>query len=291
LNALLLAEARRTRSQVERAAIAAGEELAEQMFRGISAIDYRKRCKPSGSVNRRTNSSIKAPAGLLPVAFLLAWPVLAQEAQNELWPELNVFVKLSENSRLYLLASGTRVEEQGNSDGQLGVHLDFFTTPILKNRMERTARRIDVAKNKFLQIRIGYLFSRSSKSSSNPFVEHTPMFETSPRYYLPKQILLTERAKVDLRFVDGVFTPRFRDRLRVERTLRVSRTAITPYAHVEAFYDWRYDTWHRFRYAGGVEWELSRRLVLEGYYLRQRDNRSSTKYLNAVGLVLQLYLR
>jgi hypothetical protein len=242
-------------------------------------------------VNRKANGRIKTPLAILACLCFLAWPALGHEAPNEFWPELNVFVKLSENSRLYLLGSGTRVEDQGNSDGQLGVHLDIFTSPILKSRMERTARRADVARNKFLQIRLGYLFSRSAKSSSSQFVESTPMSEGSGRFYMPKRILVTVRSKADFRFLDGVFTPRFRERFKIERTFQLPRTAITPYAHAEAFYDWRYNVWHRFRYIAGAEWELSRRVVLEGYYVRQKDNRSATKYLNAIGFVVQLYFR
>jgi len=243
------------------------------------------------SSNRPTSGWIKTPAALLAAACFLAWPVLAQDARNEVWPELNAFVKLSENSRLYLLASGTRVAEQGNSDGQFGVHLDLFTTPILKKRMERVARRTDVARNKFLQLRLGYVFSRPAKSNSSQPVEHMPTLEASPRFYFPKQILVTGRSRADLRILDGDFTPRFRERLKVERTFQLPRTAITPYAHAEAFYDWRYDAWHRFRYIAGAEWELNRHVVLEGYYVRQRDNRSSTKYLNALGAIVQLYFR
>ena len=216
---------------------------------------------------------------------------MAQGTSNEIWPELDTFVNLNGHSRLFLLSSGTRTKEQGYSDGALGVHLDLFTSPLFKVRLERTARRADVARNKFLQFRIGYLYSRSSKNSSNQFSEHTPTLEVSPRYYFPKHTLITNRVRADFRFLDGVFTPRFRDRLKLERTMQLGRTALTPYAHAEAFYDWRYDAWHRFRYTAGAEWELSRRVVLEGYYVRQRDNRSSTKYLNAVGVVLQLYFR
>ena len=64
--------------------------------------------------------------------------------------------------------------------------MDIFTSPLFKSRLERTARRAEVARNKFLQLRIGYLYSRSAKSSSNQFVEHTPTFEGSPRFYLAK---------------------------------------------------------------------------------------------------------
>ena len=226
---------------------------------------------------------------MLSIACLLASPATAQETSNEVWPELDVFVKLGENSRLFLLGSGTRIKEQGNSDGSLGVYLDLFTSPIFKSRLERTARRADIARNKFLQVRIGYAYSRSAKSSSSQFSEHTPTLEMSPRYYFPKQILITNRAKGDLRFLNGIFTPRFRDRIKLERTFGIGKHAITPYGHAEAFYDWRYNVWHRFRYTFGAEWELNRHVVLEGYYTRQRDNRSSTKYLNAVGVAVQLY--
>jgi hypothetical protein len=242
-------------------------------------------------VKQQTNSWAKAGAALLCNAFLFASMAMAQETSNEVWPELDTFVKLNENARLFLLSSGTRTEEQGYSDGALGVHLDLFTSPLFKIRLERTARRADVARNKFLQFRIGYLYSRSAKSSSTQFSEHTPTVEVSPRFYFPKRFLITGRIRSDLRFVDGVFTPRLRYRQKLECTVQLGRTALTPYAHAETFYDWRFDAWHRFRYTAGAEWELNRRVVLEGYYVRQRDNQSSTRYLNAAGMVLQLYFR
>ncbi len=90
------------------------------------------------------------------------------------------------------------------------------------------AKRADVARNKFLQIRVGYLYSRSSKHSTEPFTEHTPTIEVTPRFYFPKHVLITSRSRGDLRFLDGVFTPRFRQRLKLERTFELKRTALTP---------------------------------------------------------------
>ena len=243
-------------------------------------------------MKRRISKWVVTAAALVCVAGTCASPAAAQEeTAYETWPEIDAFVKLGENSRLFFLGAGTKVKEQGYSDGALGVHVDLFTSPILKSRLERTARRADVARHKFLQLRIGYLYSRSAKSSSNQFVEHTPTFEGSPRFYLARHVLVTSRVRGDFRFVDGVFTPRFRFREKVERSFHLRSFVLTPYAHAEAFYDWRYDVWHRFRYAAGAEWELNRHVVLEGFYLRQRDNRASTKYLNAVGVSLQLYIQ
>lgn len=240
---------------------------------------------------RQTSNWRRACGAILCNTFLFASMAMAQNTSTEIWPELDTYINLNDHSRVFLLTSGTRTEEQGYSDGSLGVHLDLFTTPIFKIRLQRSARRADVARNKLLQLRIGYLYSHSSKNSSKQFTEHTPTLEISPRFYFSKQILITNRVRSDFRFVDGVFTPRFRYRLKIERTMQLGRMALTPYAHAEAFYDWRYDAWHRFRYTAGAEWELSKRVVLEGYYVRQRDNRSSTKYLNAIGVALQLYFR
>jgi len=59
----------------------------------------------------------------------------------------------------------------------------------------------------------------------------------TPRFYFPKHVLITSRSRGDLRFLDGVFTPRFRQRLKLERTFELKRTALTPYGQAEAFYD------------------------------------------------------
>ena len=40
-----------------------------------------------------------------------------------------------------------------------------------------------------------------------------------------------------------------------------------------------------------MEWELNKHFVLESYYVRQRDNRSTTRFLSAFGLTAQFYVR
>lgn len=222
---------------------------------------------------------------------LLAGAAHSQDTEKELWPKAEVYVKLSEDSRLMFLGSATRIREQGYSDGTLGVHVDLFDTRFFRNLMLWSARHSDVSRSHFLQLRIGYLYSRSAKSSSSQYTEHTPTMELSPRYYLPKNILITNRLRGDLRILNGVFTPRLRERVKIERTFRFWRTALTPYGDAEIFYDWRFNAWHRFRYTGGVELEVTRRFLIDSYFVRQRDNHASTRFLNAIGLTVYVYLR
>jgi Protein of unknown function (DUF2490) len=211
---------------------------------------------------------------------------LRAQGFDQLWPEVNAFLKLNDNSRLFFLYAGTRVQQGGYSDGQLGAHVDLFLAPISKIRLQRHP---DVARNRFLSIRLGYLYGKTPEDSPDPFVEHTPTIEITPRYYFPKGILVTNRNREDFRFLDGVYTPRYRNRLKVERSFQTQAFAITPYAHAEAFYDRRFDSFHRFRFAAGGEIQFHQHFVVEGYYLRQQDPHSSPRGLNVAGVGIQFY--
>ena len=222
----------------------------------------------------------------LAIALGLTAPCRALDLFDQLWPELNVFVNTSEHSRLFFLAAGTRVRQGGYTDGQLGAHLDMYFGPVFKHRAEKQP---DEARSRLLSVRLGYLFGKTPKDSTDPFVEHTPIIEVSPRYYLPKRLLLTDRNRYDFRFLDGIYTPRYRNRLKIERTFEMGKRSLTPYAHVEGFYDRRFNGFHRFRYTAGAEFQINRRFVLEGYYLRQQDSQADPRGLNVAGIVLQFY--
>jgi hypothetical protein len=228
------------------------------------------------------------PFRIVAILVMAATALCAGDWYDQIWPETDIFVGTGEHSRLFFLIAGTRTKQDGYTDGQLGAHLDFFVAPLRKSR---ATRRPDIAREKFLMIRTGYLFGRTPANSPNPFTEHTFLMEMTPRYFLPKGILLSDRNRGDLRFVNGEFLPRYRNRMKFERTFQLGRRAFTPYAHAEVFYDWRYDAFTRQRYTAGGEFEVNKRVVLEGYYLRQEDSRASEKGTNVVGLALQLYFR
>ena len=57
------------------------------------------------------------------------------------------------------------------------------------------------------------------------------------------------------------------------------------------FYDVNPRGWSRLRYAIGGEWNITKRIVIEGYYLRQNTWASVPQFVNATGLAVQFYLR
>lgn len=228
---------------------------------------------------------------LLPllIVFPTAASAVAQETENQAWPEVDAFVKLSGKTRLFFRYSATRQEDLSSySDGQVGGYLDFYALPLFRGKLHR---HVDEARNKSLMIRAGYLLDRTPADSSGASVTQMPTIEAHGRVELPEKILLSDRNRLDFRIVNGDYRPRYRNRIKAERTFKAGRFELSPYAHFEVFYDWHLNTFNRFRLTGGGEWTLTRHISLEIYYTRQRDTAPSEKFVNAIGAVVQFYLR
>ena len=220
-------------------------------------------------------------AGLCPAR------VQAEDTRTEFWPEVDVYYKLNQKSRLYFFYSATKLDDrQSYADGSLAGYLDFYTLPLVGRRQHPS---VDASRSKTLMIRAGYYFVRTPSGSPNPSTEQTPSFEAHTRVPLPYLLLLTDRNRLDFRFIDGDYQPRYRNRLKLERTFKVWRMEVNPYASAEAFYDWKYDQFRRFRYCAGSELALGRHFIFESYYVWQEDTISSPRHVNAVGMALQFY--
>ena len=210
------------------------------------------------------------------------------DSTNEFWPEVNVFVNLSDRSRIFAMYTATRQENLGTyADGQTGIYFDFWALPPFRGRLIGHA---DSSRSKLLLLRTGYLFSRP-KNNSGAATEHMFTSEATGRVHLPVSLLLSDRSRIDLRWLNGDFRWRYRNRLKLERTFRAKHFEFTPYGHAEAFYSPDQSNWTRLRYAAGTEWALSRRIILEGYFLRQNDWGSVPRFVNAIGIALQFYVR
>jgi hypothetical protein len=229
------------------------------------------------------------PAVSLLILFIAVATASAQETDDQFWPEFNVFVRLNEKARFYFLYSATRQDNLSEyADGQVGGYIDYYTMPLLGRSVRHYT---DAARNKSFMIRTGYMLDRTPPGNEETSITHMPTIEAHYRLYLPWKILMTDRNRMDFKITNGDYRPRYRNRLKAERTFKAGRFELNPYLHAEAFYDWHYNTFNRFRYSSGMEWSITRRVILESYYLRQRDAAPSKKFVNVLGVVLQFYLR
>ncbi len=228
---------------------------------------------------------------LLPACWLIT-PLSAatSETRSEFWPELDTYVGLTDNSRLFFQYTATREDElRTYADGQVAAFFDFYLLPLLGDNLREHP---DASRRKVLTFRVGYAYSRTPSTDAKPASsDHIPTLEATARLPLPWGVHLTDRNRGDLRFMNGAFIPRYRNTLRFERIFKAGRSHFTPYADAEVFYDCRYDNFNVVRYSAGMEWAPIRLVTVDTYYTRQRDTTSSPEYVNALGLKLQFYLR
>lgn len=206
--------------------------------------------------------------------------------RNESWPEVNVYVNIDPKVRLFLIGTASKSVEDGEIlrgdayEAQFGVHVDYMP----KN---------------YLSLRTGYRFG-TSVGGHEDFKEHRVLAEQTLRKRLPSDVLLSDRNREDFRFINGDFSFRYRNRVTLEREFQISRRRmISPYASAEAFFDTRYDVWNKTRFAFGAQLNLTKgplkelmprhQTLLDVYYMRVHDTRSSTTYVNGLGIVLSLY--
>lgn len=207
---------------------------------------------------------------------------------TQFWPEIDVYINVKPKLRLFLLGTISKSVEDGELrnaqafEAQFGVHVDYIP-------------------NKHVILRTGYRYGSSLGDSDSPYTEHRLLTEQTLRKMLPGDLLLSDRNREDFRFVSGDFSFRYRNRVTIEREFHLFRKrTVTPYASGEIFYDTRYRAWNRNRLAVGVQTSLrrgavlkmllpKRQIMLDLYFMRQNDSRSSPQHVNALGASLAFY--
>jgi hypothetical protein len=219
---------------------------------------------------------------LVLLACALASPGCAQTFQ--FWPEVDTYVKLNDSSRLYFIASQTRENGMGE-DAEIGPNIDFYLKPLV--RLKRIAVfQLDESKSRPLLLRFGYRYLPSTR---NP-PENRVVMEATPRYPLLRGSLLTDRNRGELRFIEGRFSWRYRNRLMLERQFTVGGLHFTPYVRAEAFYDSNYNKFSRTTEDVGSIFPVGKHVELEGYYEHENDtSKSPNRQTHALSAILNLY--
>src|SRR5215831_3097538 len=177
---------------------------------------------------------------------------VAQETQQQLRYEADQYVKLSDLFRFRFVEYVTRSTEASDStQGHLEVDIDLGLKPFLRERLRNLP---DTHRGKYLFLRAGYAYIPTFDDGQ----EHRIILEGTARFPLPLDILLSDRNRGDLRWVNGVFQTRYRNRLMAERDFAIGRVKLTPYLTAEAYYDFSKDLWDRIEYSAGVEVPLGK---------------------------------
>ena len=222
------------------------------------------------------------------VAFLIVSHAHDARAQSsQVWPELSTFVKVNDRMRLYFLATTVK-EGRDSTSAEIGPNADFYLSPI-RNPKHLAGFRLDESKNRFLLLRIGYRYLPTF-GGDDPN-ENRGVFEATARYPLSGGVLVSNRNRMDLRFIAGDQSWRYRNRVSLERELSLGPLRVNPYARFELFYDSRVARWSRTESVAGASFPVGR-WEPEAYYDYQHDTAgSSNRTVHAVGAVVNVYFR
>lgn len=100
---------------------------------------------------------------------------------------------------------------------------------------------------------------------------------------------VSDRNLIERRFLAAKDTSRYRNRVQIEREIKLAGFPLRVFIWDEVFYDSGAHAWTRNRAAVGAGKEISRYLSIDLYYLRQNDNHTSPGDYNAIGMTLRTH--
>jgi hypothetical protein len=218
--------------------------------------------------------------------FLLNGSTMGQTAGKEFWPKLTGAVELGPKTRIQFWVQRQDGEDFDFNEWKVGALVSYRVKRILKPHLGD----IDEENEHTLVLGGGYQYSRTDQNDTTKR-EHRMIIQATPRHLHDTGLLLQDQNRVELRWVDGNFSARYRNKLMVQRGFKVDEFRFTPYASGELFYDGSHHSWNQNQYAFGVQLPYKKRLMLDTYYLRQNCTTCSQDPLDVFGVTLNLFFR
>jgi len=209
------------------------------------------------------------------------------ETVNEFDPGISVAIDLNPRVRLDIFTGRDKSEEIGAGKEKIGAGVSFRTKPVFKHFLDS----LDTDKQHRLVIRTSYEYWRASDSGEKTVDEHIIALDATFRWAFRHGVLLSNRHRVDFRWVNADFHIRFRERFMIERRFKLIKREITPFFDAEAFWDQRYKKFNLFRFMTGVQIRLIRSASLDLTYERLHCVTCPDVNTNSFGVRLNIFLR
>jgi hypothetical protein len=207
--------------------------------------------------------------------------------QKQIWPEVDVYYRVTDRVRIYGMISATRSNSE-YTDGTAGIYLDYFTLPWLKERRNTDLHGATI--EYYWWFRAGYSYSNAPPSDKKKVVNILET-ETNNNFSLPQNIRLTTRNRLDWRWVNGDFQPVYRPRLKFIRDFKTEYLTFDTYLWAEYFFYLNDNSQNRFRLTAGTDIKVTNSLDFEFYYLYQFKNSPGVEPLHAIGIQLDFYFK
>lgn len=245
-----------------------------------------------GRVSPRGQMIVRIPwrgvACAVSLSLLLVPAALPQSnsssSETQLNPEIDAHVQLPSDLRV--------LGEAGAQDGAgypyqqwyaavaLGYQISRIKTPHLLN--------IDPDKEFHWVVGIGYEYLKTTQTGSTTSEDRVTL-QVTPGWRFAQDLLVRDRNRVELRWVDGSYSTTYRNMLSVEWDRIVAGYRFTPYGTVEAFYNGSKHAWNEWWYTAGVEFPFGRRFMVDAYYRRESCRGCTPTNWNVAGLTLNYF--
>jgi hypothetical protein len=206
---------------------------------------------------------------------------------KQIWPELDVYYRVSEKVRFYGMVTGTRSNSEF-TDGTIGVYMDYFAIPWLREKKYFDLH--DTTLGYYWWFRTGYSYSNAPPGDKKKVVNIFET-ETNNNFHLPEDIVLQTRNRLDWRWVNGDFQPIYRPRIKLVRNFKTAYLTFNAYIWSEYFFYLNDNSQDKLRLTFGSVMKVTKNLDLEVYYLHQFPNHPGVEPLDAIGLQLDCYFR
>jgi hypothetical protein len=205
-------------------------------------------------------------------------------AGDAIWASLEGHGQLRSNLRALILGASKSGTDYSYQQWIIGAGLGFQVKPFARPHLadldhDRAHSIVFGAEYEYLQ----------TGETAKPSSENRLVAELTARSRPPAGFLITDRNRIEFRWVNGEYSTRYRNRLSVERAGRLGGMRVTPYASAEFFYDWAKDSWNEEQYSVGIEWPYRNVLKLSTYYLYQDCTTCRPRDLNVAGLSLNYF--
>ena len=221
-----------------------------------------------------------------PFTVLLAVAPYRADAQvAQFLPEIDVYTGITHSTYFWFQAKETR-EDGAPTQAEIGPSFNFFAKPLVKLR-NATVFDLDESKKRLWVLSGGY---RYLPSPGHPTENRILLMATS-NVPLKWKVLVSDRNRLEVNFLGGDATWRYRNRLTLQKTIAIASSYHPSLnASVEAFYNSRFGKWSDTAiYAGGI-FPIGKRVQLEPYYEHQNNTGSSSnRQTNALGVILNLF--
>jgi hypothetical protein len=210
------------------------------------------------------------------------------KAEDPFWPEFDAFLKLSPSTRLLFTAEANDNRDEPKSKWIVGTYVDIFV-PRFRPLLFRKISEVDESRSQRISVQVGYRFSHTWGTDPSQ-IEHRIVTDATFRWVFLDQFLGSDRNRFELRVVNGAYSWRYRNQMKISRDVSIRHTPLVPFVSGELFYDSEFQKISRYRYEAGVTFPLGKVWAVEPYWARQKSLAPSEAISNFAGLTVQAYL-